>query len=240
MSTRGFRTSPASTPTATPTAGLGFRSTSTPCSSSRSTSRSSSSSCGRSCSATSFWEASSACSIFVSHPPPRPGVRLAKGGPRMALSRTPGAGLGAGPDDATTVSSDATANEPSALVLNTTAVSEPIVVRNTLWQSVDPNAYQGSLEPEVTHLRESSRTTRIAASRRRPLVRRAGGHPDEGRLRPGPDPGEQPVAAPVGPCLLRDGDDVEPRPRATTWIAGACSRSGPRPARRTSSSSPAR
>src|SRR5437867_8383222 len=72
----------------------------------------------------------------------------------MALSKKPGAGLGVGPDDATQTSSDATGNTPSALAVRTTAVSEPIVVSNTLWRSVDPNAYQGSLEPEITHLRE--------------------------------------------------------------------------------------
>jgi NADH-quinone oxidoreductase subunit B len=64
-----------------------------------------------------------------------------------------GAGLGVGPEDATAASSDAPSNDPSALVVSRTAVTEPIVVSNTLWASVDPNAYQGG-EPDVTHLRE--------------------------------------------------------------------------------------
>ena len=72
----------------------------------------------------------------------------------MALNRTAGGNLGVGPDDATQVSSDAPANEPSALVVRETALTEPIVVSNTLWQSTDPLAYQGGLEPDVTHLRE--------------------------------------------------------------------------------------
>jgi NADH-quinone oxidoreductase subunit B len=65
-----------------------------------------------------------------------------------------GAGLGTGPDDATQVGSDAPGNDPSALTVRETAVAAPIIVTNTLWQSTDPNAYQGNLEPEVTHLRE--------------------------------------------------------------------------------------
>jgi len=72
----------------------------------------------------------------------------------MALKPEPGAGLGVGPDDVTPVSSDAPGNEPGELIVSRTAVAEPIVVSNTLWRSVDPNAYQGSLEPDVTHLRE--------------------------------------------------------------------------------------
>ena len=83
-------------------------------------------------------------------------------------------------------------------------------------------------EPDVTHLARV-RGVRPRPARRRPLVRRPRGHPDQGRLRPRPDPGEQPLAAPVGPRLLRDGDDVGGDVAATTWTAGACSRSAPRP-----------
>src|SRR6185295_4395208 len=76
--------------------------------------------------------------------PPRPGLRLAEGGPELALKK----------DTAPPVGSDAPGNDPSALTVRQTDVTAPIVVTNTLWQSTDPNAYQGTLEPEVTHLRE--------------------------------------------------------------------------------------
>jgi hypothetical protein len=72
----------------------------------------------------------------------------------LAVKKGSGAGLGTGPEDATQIASDAPGNEPSALTIRETAVAAPIVVGNTLWQSADPNAYQGNLEPEVTHLRE--------------------------------------------------------------------------------------
>jgi NADH-quinone oxidoreductase subunit B len=72
----------------------------------------------------------------------------------MALKPEAGAGPAVGPDEVTPVSSDAPGNEPAELIVSRTAVAEPIVVSNTLWRSVDPNAYQGSLEPDVTHLRE--------------------------------------------------------------------------------------
>ena len=72
----------------------------------------------------------------------------------MALKKGTRAGREPAPDDATPVGSDAPGNEPSALTVRQTDVAAPIVVTNTLWQSTDPNAYQGTLEPEVTHLRE--------------------------------------------------------------------------------------
>ena len=72
----------------------------------------------------------------------------------MALKKGVGTTRPAGPEDATAVGSDAPGSEPSALTVRQTDVAAPIVVTNTLWQSTDPNAYQGSLEPEVTHLRE--------------------------------------------------------------------------------------
>jgi NADH-quinone oxidoreductase subunit B len=72
----------------------------------------------------------------------------------VALTRGPGGNPGVGPDDATQVSSDAPGNEPSALVVRETALTEPILVPNTLWQSTDPLAYSGGMEPDVTHLRE--------------------------------------------------------------------------------------
>jgi NADH-quinone oxidoreductase subunit B len=72
--------------------------------------------------------------------------------------RDPTANLGAGAADATQKASDSGGNNASnttaGIVLSNTAVAEPLVVSNTLWTSVDPNAYQGGLEPDVTHLRE--------------------------------------------------------------------------------------
>jgi NADH-quinone oxidoreductase subunit B len=62
-------------------------------------------------------------------------------------------GLGTGPDDTTAMSSDASGNAPSALAVRTeSALIEPIVVPNTLWQSVDPTAYGGGLDSDITHL----------------------------------------------------------------------------------------
>jgi NADH-quinone oxidoreductase subunit B len=62
-------------------------------------------------------------------------------------------GLGTGPDDTTAMSSDASGNAPSALAVRTeSALIEPIVVPNTLWQSVDPTAYGGGLGSDITHL----------------------------------------------------------------------------------------
>ena len=76
----------------------------------------------------------------------------------MALGRDVAAGLGVGPDDATQKPSDSAGNNASnanpGIILSDTAVTEPIVVGNTLWRSTDPLAYQGGLEPDVTHLRD--------------------------------------------------------------------------------------
>jgi NADH-quinone oxidoreductase subunit B len=67
----------------------------------------------------------------------------------MAMTDEPGTVPAVEADETATAAPD----EASALVVSRTAVSEPIVVSNTLWRSVDPNAYQGG-EPDVTHLRE--------------------------------------------------------------------------------------
>ena len=65
------------------------------------------------------------------------------------------AGLGVGPDDVTPMASDQTANTPSALVVRgATAVAAPIVVRNELWTSADPLAYNGGQASDITHLTE--------------------------------------------------------------------------------------
>jgi NADH-quinone oxidoreductase subunit B len=62
-------------------------------------------------------------------------------------------GLGTGPDDETAMASDQTGNAPAALaVRGSSALIEPIVVPNTLWQSTDPSAYAGGQESEITHL----------------------------------------------------------------------------------------
>ena len=80
---------------------------------------------------------------------------------------------------------------------------------NALWTPADPAAYGGVPVDEaptlvLTALRRDGR----GPPQRRPLGRPRR-HPDQGGLRPGPDPGEQPLAAPVGPRLLRDRDDVD-------------------------------
>ncbi|HET9681410.1 MAG TPA: NADH-quinone oxidoreductase subunit B [Candidatus Limnocylindrales bacterium] len=63
--------------------------------------------------------------------------------------------LGVGPDDATAMPSDQSGNDPSTLPVRTsTAVAEPIVVRNELWTPADPAAYGGGQPTEITHLRE--------------------------------------------------------------------------------------
>ena len=72
----------------------------------------------------------------------------------MALKKNAGTDRGTGPDQAPVAGSDAPGNQPVALTISQTAVAEPIVVTNGLWRSTDPNAYQGGLEPDVTHLRE--------------------------------------------------------------------------------------
>ena len=68
------------------------------------------------------------------------------------MSRKTG-GLGTGPDDTTAMPSDQTGNAPAALAVRPeSALIEPIVVPNTLWQSVDPTAYSGGIESDITHL----------------------------------------------------------------------------------------
>jgi NADH-quinone oxidoreductase subunit B len=50
---------------------------------------------------------------------------------------------------------DQPGNEPPSLpVATSTAVAEPIIVANTLWTSVNPQAYAGGAPPQITHLRE--------------------------------------------------------------------------------------
>src|SRR5437867_10521941 len=69
---------------------------------------------------------------------------------------------GEGPDASTAATadpmpmpSDAPGNEPAMLtVAGERAVSEPIVVANTLWRSTHEAAYSGGLPPAITHLRD--------------------------------------------------------------------------------------
>src|SRR5262245_54542020 len=69
------------------------------------------------------------------------------------MSKRKGREPGATPGDGAPVSPDQTGNASTALaVRGRTDVVEPIVVPNTLWQSTDPTAYQGGLEPDITHL----------------------------------------------------------------------------------------
>src|SRR2546425_4586835 len=72
---------------------------------------------------------------------------------RPKNKRTP-AGRAAEP-----MGSDQAGNAPAALtVAGSTAVAEPIVLRNELWAPADPNAYEGGRPAEVTHLAEFGAT----------------------------------------------------------------------------------
>ena len=53
------------------------------------------------------------------------------------------------------MASDRPTNETSALELETSGTGvAPIVVENTLWSSINPQAYMGGAPPLITHLRE--------------------------------------------------------------------------------------
>ena len=59
------------------------------------------------------------------------------------------------PGEPTPMASDQTAGGAAALPVETTsAVAEPIIVENTLWSSVNPQAYAGGVPSQITHLRE--------------------------------------------------------------------------------------
>ncbi len=67
--------------------------------------------------------------------------------------------LGTGALDVSQMPSDQPGNRPGALVTQDPRdVAEPIVVPNTLWQSVDPNAYGGGQPTDITHLGELAKT----------------------------------------------------------------------------------
>ena len=59
------------------------------------------------------------------------------------------------PTEPIPMASDQTANEATVLPVDTTsAVAEPIIVENTLWSSINPQAYAGGIPSQITHLRE--------------------------------------------------------------------------------------
>jgi NADH-quinone oxidoreductase subunit B len=73
----------------------------------------------------------------------------------MALNRDEAEGLGRNPGDRTEMAADQPGNYPAVLESDPTrALTEPIVVPNTLWRSVDPAAYGGGQPADITHLRE--------------------------------------------------------------------------------------
>jgi NADH-quinone oxidoreductase subunit B len=80
---------------------------------------------------------------------------MAQGRPDVAMTEKRADGLGTGAGDVTAVSSDVSGDKPDALVVRgTTAVAEPIVVRNELWAAANPLAYDGGRAAEITHLAE--------------------------------------------------------------------------------------
>jgi hypothetical protein len=61
--------------------------------------------------------------------------------------------------DAAPMSSDQSANAPSALTVpGTSAITAPIVLGNKLWAAADPLAYDGGRPAEITHLAEYGAT----------------------------------------------------------------------------------
>jgi NADH-quinone oxidoreductase subunit B len=67
--------------------------------------------------------------------------------------------LGVGASDVTQMPADQPGNRPGALMTQAPSdVAEPIVVPNTLWQSVDPDAYGGGRPTDITHLGELAKT----------------------------------------------------------------------------------
>ncbi|HXG40045.1 MAG TPA: NADH-quinone oxidoreductase subunit NuoB [Candidatus Limnocylindrales bacterium] len=94
----------------------------------------------------------------MSDPTLRPTSEERAGG--LTTGRTaPAANLGVGPADRTQMAADQPGNRPGTLVARRPDdLVEAIVVPNTLWQSVDPEAYAGGQPTEITHLRELDRS----------------------------------------------------------------------------------
>ena len=84
--------------------------------------------------------------IFVADPAARPRLRLAQGGPDMAVTRR-------APDARGQDGCEGRATCPPSTDQRTDVLA-PIVVPNTLWQAADPEAYDGGRESDITHLRE--------------------------------------------------------------------------------------
>ena len=73
----------------------------------------------------------------------------------MALKRAAAAGRGRKADGRTAMGADQPGNLPAVLeTAQSRALVEPIIVANTLWESVDPTAYNGGQPTDITHLRE--------------------------------------------------------------------------------------
>src|SRR3954470_16437616 len=58
------------------------------------------------------------------------------------------------PGEPIPMASDALTNEQKLPVETSTAVAKPIIVENSLWTSVNPQAYAGGQPSQITHLRE--------------------------------------------------------------------------------------
>jgi hypothetical protein len=71
----------------------------------------------------------------------------------VALKTKPD-GLGTGPSDETQIASDVAAQPALPATRPSDALASPLVVRNTLWQSTDPAAYDGGRATDITHLAE--------------------------------------------------------------------------------------
>ncbi len=90
-------------------------------------------------------------------PPARARVRMAQGGALVAVTRdgetVPGGAAGVTPSDAPQAPSDEPGAKPAALATaEPRDLIEPIVVPNTLWSAMSPEAYGGGQPTEHTHL----------------------------------------------------------------------------------------
>ena len=104
--------------------------------------------------------------VFVGDPVARPRLCVAEGSPDMAVNedRVNPDGSGAGPADATEIASDVPAQPGLPATRSSDEVMAPIVVPNTLWQSTDPLAYEGSRRPTSPTSPSSRRAARAAAT----------------------------------------------------------------------------